>query len=32
MILEVDDNIEKIMKKLVRANIFKKKNKKGKKK
>ena len=32
MFVEVVDNIEKIMKKLVRANIFKKKNKKGKKK
>lgn len=28
MILEVDDNIEKIMKKLVKANIFKNKKKK----
>ncbi len=32
MIREVDDNIEKIMKKMVKANIFKKKKKRGHKK
>ena len=32
MISDVDNNIEKIMKQLVRAEIFKKKKKKGKKK
>lgn len=32
MISDVDNNIEKVMKQLVRAEIFKKKKKKGKKK